>query len=80
MVGVHSPIPGSVWKLEAVPGERVGHGQTLLILEAMKTEMRIQAPVAGTLEALLCQPGQPVSHGQRVAIIRPESERMETPA
>ena len=71
--GVDAPVQGTVWKLEAAAGDRVEQGQTLLILEAMKMEMRVLAPMTGRLTELLCQQGCAVANGQRIAVITPET-------
>jgi acetyl/propionyl-CoA carboxylase alpha subunit len=42
-----APMPGQVRSVHVQPGEAVRKGQTLLVLEAMKMETRIQAPAAG---------------------------------
>jgi acetyl-CoA carboxylase biotin carboxyl carrier protein len=50
-------------------GTRVSQGQTLLIIEAMKTMNHIPAPRAGTVTAILFDNGQPVEFGEPLVII-----------
>ena len=50
-------------------GSRVTAGQTLLIIEAMKTMNHIPAPHAGTVLAVLITDGQPVEYGEPLAVI-----------
>jgi acetyl-CoA carboxylase biotin carboxyl carrier protein len=50
-------------------GTRVAQGQTLLIIEAMKTMNHIPAPKAGVVTAVLVANGQPVEFGEPLAII-----------
>jgi acetyl-CoA carboxylase biotin carboxyl carrier protein len=50
-------------------GDRVSEGQTLLLIEAMKTYNPIRAPKAGIVTALLVEDGQPVEYGEPLAII-----------
>jgi acetyl-CoA carboxylase biotin carboxyl carrier protein len=50
-------------------GTRVAKGQTLLIIEAMKTMNHIPAPKAGVVSAILVGNGQPVEFGEPLAII-----------
>jgi acetyl-CoA carboxylase biotin carboxyl carrier protein len=50
-------------------GDRVSEGQTLLLIEAMKTYNPIRATKAGTLTALFVEDGQPVEYGEPLAII-----------
>lgn len=57
-------MPGQVIKVLAVPGVNVERGDTLVILEAMKMEMRVTAPYAGTVAKVLCQIGDVVDRGQ----------------
>jgi len=66
---VHSPAAATVWKIEAAVGERVNAGQTLIIIESMKTEIAIPAPVGGILCDIRCQPGRAVQSGQTLAFI-----------
>ena len=73
---VPSPMVGTVyWASEpgAKPfveiGTRVGVGQTLLIIEAMKTMNQIPSPRAGTVIQVLIEDGQPVEFGEPLMII-----------
>jgi len=50
-------------------GTRVAQGQTLLIIEAMKTMNHIAAPKAGTVTQILFENGQPVEFGEPLLII-----------
>jgi acetyl-CoA carboxylase biotin carboxyl carrier protein len=69
MVGVAylSPEPGSP-PFVAV-GQQVTAGQTLLLIEAMKTFNQIKAPKAGTVAAILAQSGAPVEYGEVLVIL-----------
>jgi acetyl-CoA carboxylase biotin carboxyl carrier protein len=73
---VPSPMVGTVyWASEpgAKPfievGTRVTAGQTLLIIEAMKTMNQIPSPRAGTVTQILIDDGQPVEFGEPLVII-----------
>jgi biotin carboxyl carrier protein len=57
-------MPGQVIKVLAVPGVSVQRGDTLVILEAMKMELRVSAPYAGTIRKVMCQTGDVVDRGQ----------------
>ncbi len=50
-------------------GDTVSEGQTLLIVEAMKTMNPIPAPTAGTVKAIKVSDGQPVEFGQPLLVI-----------
>ena len=73
---VPSPMVGTVY-LQAQPGapafvkvgDSVSAGQTLLIVEAMKTMNPIPAPRAGVVVAILVEDGQPVEFGELLARI-----------
>jgi acetyl-CoA carboxylase biotin carboxyl carrier protein len=73
---VPSPMVGTAyWASEpgAKPfievGSRVSVGQTLLIIEAMKTMNQIPSPRAGTVKQILIEDGQPVEFGEPLVII-----------
>lgn len=69
MVGIAyvTPEPGA--PAFAVEGQPVSAGQTLLLIEAMKTFNQIKAPRAGTLKKLLVTSGSPVEFGEVLAVI-----------
>lgn len=65
-------MPGQVVDVLVEVGERVAAGQTLLILEAMKMEMRVAAPHDGTVTALSVKTGDVVARGQQLIDLRAE--------
>jgi acetyl-CoA carboxylase biotin carboxyl carrier protein len=73
---VTSPMVGTVY-LAAEPGAtpfvavgtQVAEGQTVLIIEAMKTMNHIPAPRAGTVKRILVEDGHPVEFGAPLMII-----------
>ncbi|WP_370876799.1 acetyl-CoA carboxylase biotin carboxyl carrier protein [Ancylobacter amanitiformis] len=62
-----SPEPGARAFIEV--GTVVKEGQTLLIVEAMKTMNAIPAPRAGTITRILVENAQPVEYGEPLVII-----------
>jgi acetyl-CoA carboxylase biotin carboxyl carrier protein len=62
-----APEPGAKPFIEV--GAKVSAGQTLLIIEAMKTMNQIPAPRAGTVTQILVEDGQPVEFGEPLVII-----------
>jgi acetyl-CoA carboxylase biotin carboxyl carrier protein len=69
MVGTafRAPEPGAKPYVEV--GDKVREGQTLLIIEAMKTMNQIPAPRAGTVLNIMVEDGQPVEYGEPLMII-----------
>jgi acetyl-CoA carboxylase biotin carboxyl carrier protein len=73
---IPSPMVGTVY-LAPAPGARdfiqvgtqVKEGQTLLIIEAMKTMNQIPSPRAGTVTAILVTDSQPVEYGELLVVI-----------
>ena len=59
-----APMPGQVRAVNVSEGEAVVKGQTLMVLEAMKMEIRIQATQAGVVSKLFVKPGQTVEREQ----------------
>jgi len=57
-------MPGQVRKVLVAVGDAVALGQTLVILEAMKMEIRVPAPHAGRVAAISVREGQVVDRGQ----------------
>jgi len=62
-----SPEPGAKPFVEV--GSKVSAGQTLLIIEAMKTMNQIPSPRSGTVTQILIEDGQPVEFGEPLVII-----------
>ncbi len=61
------PAPGEPPFIET--GSKVKEGQTILIIEAMKTMNQIAAPRSGTITAIIFEDGQPVEYGQPLVVI-----------
>jgi propionyl-CoA carboxylase alpha chain len=64
-----APMPGSVSKVTAHPGEVVAAGQVVLVIEAMKMEHQILAPRSGVLAELRVSQGSVVNAGDVLAIL-----------
>lgn len=73
---VKSPMVGTAY-LASAPGSapfvtvgaQVKQGQTVLIIEAMKTMNQIPAPKSGTVTSILIENGQPVEFGEALMVI-----------
>ncbi|HLF03381.1 MAG TPA: biotin/lipoyl-containing protein [Anaerolineales bacterium] len=59
---IPAPIPGVIVSVAVQPGDSVGVGQELCVLEAMKMKNVIRAARAGTIGAVRAQVGQTVKH------------------
>jgi acetyl-CoA carboxylase biotin carboxyl carrier protein len=69
MVGVAylAPEPGAAPFITV--GGRVAQGQTVLLIEAMKTFNQIRAPRSGTVTRILIESGSPVEFGEPLLVI-----------
>lgn len=61
---LNAPMPGQVTEVHVSAGERVTRGQLLLMMEAMKMEIRVTAPYDGLVTALHVQANDLVQRGQ----------------
>lgn len=61
---LEAQMPGLVRKVLVSEGEVVQQGQVLLVLEAMKMEIRVSAPHPGVVEKILVREGETVGRGQ----------------
>ncbi len=68
---ISSSIPGKVVSLHVSIGDRVGDGDVLLVLEAMKMQNEIQAPISGTVTEVNCESGDSVEANIPLVIIEP---------
>jgi len=59
-----APMPGQVRAVNVHEGDAVTKGQTLLVLEAMKMEIRVQAPFDGMVSSISVKVGQTVEREQ----------------
>ncbi|MDR0344553.1 MAG: ATP-grasp domain-containing protein [Nocardiopsaceae bacterium] len=68
-----APLPGTVVRAVAA-GERVGAGDPVVVIEAMKMEHAVRAPAAGVIAEACVQAGQAVAAGALLARIEPDGE------
>ena len=62
-----SPEPGAKKFVEV--GDKIKKGQTVMIVEAMKTMNHVPSPTAGTIKQICVEDGQPVEYGHTLVII-----------
>jgi len=68
---LEAQMPGQVTQVLVAEGDTVEEGQALLIMEAMKMEIRVSAPTAGTITRLFVKHGETVERGQQLAEVTP---------
>jgi urea carboxylase len=66
-------MTASVWQVAVEPGQRVGAGEKIMVLEAMKMEFIVLAPSEGVVELVHCTKGNIVAAGQNLATLRVET-------
>ncbi len=59
-----SPLAGVVARLHSNPGQQVENNELLLVLDAMKMEIKITAQLAGIVKSIAVAPGDAVKPGQ----------------
>ncbi len=69
MTEIASPITGSVWKIVAQAEASIGEGETIMILESMKMEIRVKSPKDGRVVEIKVQEGDSVLEDDVVAIV-----------
>ena len=62
-----APEPGGKKFVEV--GKKVNKGDTIMIVEAMKTMNHVPSPISGTVKQICVEDGQPVEYGHTIAII-----------
>ena len=62
-----APEPGGKKFVEV--GKKINKGDTIMIVEAMKTMNHVPSPIAGIVKKICVEDGQPVEYGHIIAII-----------
>ena len=62
-----APEPGGKKFVEV--GKKINKGDTIMIVEAMKTMNHVPSPIAGTIKKICVEDGQPVEYGHTITII-----------
>jgi biotin carboxyl carrier protein len=68
---VYAPMHAVVIELEVKEGDKVEEGQPLLVLEAMKMQMKINSPCAAAVRDIFFQPGDRVEKGELLVKLNP---------
>jgi urea carboxylase len=69
---IASFLSGNVWDISVKVGDYVHEGDTLVVVEAMKSEVMIESPVNGEVIQILCTQGDTVHTGNTLVIIKTE--------
>jgi geranyl-CoA carboxylase alpha subunit len=67
-----APMNGAIISVLVQPGDRVGKGQRIIVLEAMKMQHEISAERDGTVDKILVKPGDQVATRQLLVELEPE--------
>jgi len=68
-IAIASSVTGSIWEVPVKVGTRINIGDKLVVVEAMKMEIAIEADEQGTIREILCSQGSPVKAGQSLLIV-----------
>jgi urea carboxylase len=71
---VEASVPGNVWSIGVAPGDVVGPGQSLVVLESMKMEIEVKAPVRARVHDIHCAAGRIVRAGEPLVTLVPLEE------
>lgn len=69
MAEVRSEMVANVWKVVVEPGQQVGEGDPLVILESMKMEIPVASTVSGTVREVRVAEGGVVQEGDVIAVV-----------
>ena len=72
--GPIAPVPGRVVAVNVVVGQAVAAGETLVVMEAMKMEHKIEAPAAAVVLEVRCAVGDQVDAKQLLVLLGPVAE------
>ena len=71
-----APMPGQVRAVNVSEGEAVVKGQTLMVLEAMKMEIRIQSPINKMISSMLVKVGQTVERDEKLIVVESQKSNV----
>ena len=71
-----APMPGQVRAVNVNEGDTVTKGQTLMVLEAMKMEIRIQAPIDGVVSSVSVKLGQTVERDEKLITVENQKSNL----
>ena len=69
LVRITAPIPGRVSRILVQPGQQIGRGDGIVVVEAMKMENELRSPGDGVVVTIAVKEGQAVEGGALLATI-----------
>ena len=69
VIEAKAEVTGSIWKIKTQPGDKVGAGDELLIIESMKMEIPLIAEEDGTVREILVKEGDAIAEGQTLVLL-----------
>lgn len=69
---MRAPMPGQIVDVRCAEGDEVAKGDTLLVLEAMKTQQPFNAPFEGVVRKLNVSKGDQVVDGAVLVVVEPK--------
>lgn len=72
---VRSPLQGTVVDVPVSPGDAVGAGQVVAVVESMKMEHVVSSPISGVVRRLAVGASAVVQQGDPLVVVDPDSER-----
>ena len=70
---LRAPMPGLIVRVLVEPGQRVGAGEGMVVIEAMKMENELRARDAGTVDEISVRAGDVVDRDHVLVTLQPES-------
>ena len=67
---IQAPMPGKILKVLFGPGDKVGEGQTVVVMEAMKMEYNLKAAQDMVVDRIECNEGDTVGLGQLLGALK----------
>jgi 3-methylcrotonyl-CoA carboxylase alpha subunit len=74
---IMSPMPGQILNVSVAEGELVTKGQLLMVIGAMKMELRMEAPFDGTISDVLASAGSQVAEGVVLLRVNPVEKKAQ---
>ena len=69
MAEIESPMTANVWKVQVAVGDTVEEGDVVVILEAMKMEIPVEAEEDGCVAVIHCSEGGSVEEGDVLMVL-----------